>query len=114
MPIKKDKKRNDLISYKKNLYQIVDKLKKSNASLIWLTSSPVPNYTNNPYRVANSQKEYNEVAKNIMKDYGIKVCDIEDFLNSSSKISVYQKSRDVHLTEEGSLFIAYKIITKCM
>ena len=110
--INKDKKRNNLIKYKKNLYQIVGKLKKSNASLIWLTTTPVPEKT--PNRVANSQKEYNEISKNIMKNYGIKVCDIEDFLNSSSKISVYQKFRDVHLTEEGSLFIAHKIITKCM
>lgn len=114
LPIKEDKKRNDLISYKNNLNKIVSKLKKSNASLIWLTTTPVPNNTENPYRVANSQKEYNEVSKNVMRDHGIKVCDIEGFLNSSSKISIYLKPRDVHFTEEGSLFIAYKIITKCI
>ena len=85
--------------YEKNLRLIVDRLKKTGATLIWATSTPVPEGKVNPPRKDEDVIAYNAVAAMVMQDYGITVDDL--YLVAGARLGEWQLPHNVHFTEAG-------------
>jgi lysophospholipase L1-like esterase len=62
--------------YEKNLRSIVGRLKKTNAKLIWASTTPVPEGPLSPPRRVEDVPAYNAVAKKIMEENGIPIDDL--------------------------------------
>ena len=98
--------------YGKNLEELVLRLKKTGAILIFATTTYVPE--GETRRLVNDDKRYNEVAVKIMKKHNIQV----NYLNKISK-KIHAKEAlaegNVHYTKKGYELLAkpvIKIITK--
>ena len=93
--------------YGENLEQLVIRLKKTGAKLIFATISFVPDGEKGRFR--KDDKRYNKVALKIMKQYNIEV----NNLNKLSK-KVHSKHKkaegDVHYTPEGYKLLARPVI----
>jgi lysophospholipase L1-like esterase len=97
----------DLKQYKKNLSEIVAKLKATGAKLIFATTTPYPKGTK-PYRAFGDDIKYNKVAKKIMKKNGIAVNDLHAFV--FPRMEQLQKPVNVHFTELGSKALAEQVV----
>jgi lysophospholipase L1-like esterase len=97
----------DLKQYKKNLSEIVEKLKATGAKLIFATTTPYPKGTK-PYRAFGDDIKYNKVAKKIMKKNGIPVNDLHAFV--FPRMEQLQKPVNVHFTEVGSKALAEQVV----
>lgn len=97
----------DLKQYKKNLSEIVEKLKATGAKLIFATTTPYPKGTK-PYRAFGDDIKYNKVAKKIMKKNGIPVNDLHAFV--FPRMEQLQKPVNVHFTELGSKALAEQVV----
>ena len=93
-----------LEEYCRNLEELVVRLKKTDATLIFATTTHVPN--GEPGRFVNDDKRYNKVARKIMKKYNIEVNDLNKF---SKEIHLDHRTQEgnVHYTSEG-----YNILSK--
>jgi hypothetical protein len=65
----------DLPTYRKQLAEIVKKLKQSEATLVFATTTPVPSKTVKPFRDPEDVIRYNTAAKEIMAAEGVVVDD---------------------------------------
>jgi len=83
--------------YENNLDEIVRRLQKTGARLIFATTTPVPDGTG--FRVMGDSKKYNEVAVGVMNKYGVPVDDLYSF--AMPQLDKIQRPRNVHFTEEG-------------
>lgn len=93
-------------AYEKNLRELVKRLKKTGARLIWRNTTPVP--TGARGRVPGDSAKYNEIAAKIMKDEGVEIHDLYSFaLKHTAKI---QRKADVHYTAEGSMALAREVV----
>lgn len=90
--------------YEKNLRELVLRLKKTNAKLIFVTTTYVPD--GEAGRVTGDDLKFNKVAKKVMKENYVLVNDIN---KSSKKIHKKHKKADgdVHYTKEG-----YKLLSE--
>jgi dienelactone hydrolase len=86
-----------LPEYEANLRQIVARLKKTGAKLIWASTTPVPDGSQG--RVQGDEGKYNEVALKVMREAGIPVDDLH-------AIAVEQQPHNVHFTQEGYRVLA--------
>ena len=93
-------------AYGENLEVLVERLKLTQAELVFVTTSYVP--PGEAGRIEGDEMRYNAVAKAIMKKHGIKINDIHSY---SKKVHARykRKSGDVHFTKEGSEKLAKKI-----
>jgi hypothetical protein len=91
-----------LDSYRSNLEKIVERLKMTNARLIFATTTPVPAGEIN--RVPEDVALYNEAALAVMREHDVPI----DDLNAAVVESAYrfQKPQDVHFYEGGSDILA--------
>ena len=100
---RRDKKRGTLTTsleqYEKNLEQLVSRLKKTKAKLIWAHTSTVPKGEDG--RKAGDDDKYNEVAARVMKKHGIRINDLNS-LTDDFPPELFVKSGDVHYKAEGS------------
>ena len=96
----------DLKQYKKNLSEIVEKLKATGAKLIFATTTPYPKGTK-PLRDFGDDIKYNKVAKKIMKKNGIPVNDLHAFV--LPRMEQLQRPVNVHFTEVGSKALAEQV-----
>ena len=96
----------DLETYEKNMRTIVAKLKKTNAKLIFATTTPVPSNVK-PHRDADAPSKYNRVAIKIMKENEIEVNDLFEF--AQARLSEIQRPNNVHFTKEGSRQLGEKV-----
>lgn len=107
----KGKQQVSIADYEKNLRTIVDRLKKTNAKLIWCATTPVPEGAKG--RVVGDEVKYNAVAAKIMKEEGIAINHL--YTVAAAKLDKIQKPKDVHFTDAGSKELAghvVKAITK--
>lgn len=102
----------DLKQYKKNLKDIVKKLKASNAKLVYATTTPYPDKTNGPLRKPGMPKKYNEVAEKIMKKNDITIDNLYDFV--LPRMKELQIPNNVHFTEDGYKALAKQVADKIM
>jgi acyl-CoA thioesterase-1 len=88
-----------IADYELNLRTLVARLKKTGASLVFATTTPVPEGKVSPPRIPADVERYNEVARRVMKEADIPVTDLYAFaLPRSAKI---QMPVNVHYTEAG-------------
>lgn len=90
--------------YEQNLRQIVERLKKTGARLIWASTTPVPD--GSAGRVMGDEARYNAVAAKIMKDAGIAIDDLHAVVVRKPHL---QMPRNVHYTPEGYQALARSV-----
>lgn len=94
--------------YEKQLREIVQKLNKTNAKLIFATTTPVPVGGVKPYRDVTDPEKYNDIARKIMRNNGVSVNDL--YTHANSKLKDIQRPVNVHFTKEGSQFLAEQVV----
>lgn len=93
--------------YEVNMEELVRRLKKTGAKLVFVTTTVVP--PDEPGRFEGDEVVYNEAATAIMEKYGVQVLDLHT--PSLTIHQTYKKGRgDVHYTEEGSRKLAAFVI----
>lgn len=94
--------------YKKNLRTIVDRLKKTNAKLVWATSTPIGTEYEQErgYRRNRDILAYNVAAAEIMKAEGIAINDLYSVVYPT--LDELQKD-GVHYHTKGSSMLAMKV-----
>ncbi len=100
--------------YEQNLRQLVKILKATQASLIWATTTPVPD--NEAGRFKGDAVKYNQVAARVMRENDIPINDL--YARAFPQLAEYQlPNGDVHFTREGYRFLAQQVaeqITKAL
>lgn len=94
--------------YEKNLREIVARLKKTNARLIWCSTTPVPAPgTEGPTRKTEDVVAYNAAAKQIMDENAIAIDDL--YAVALPQLDKIQRPANVHFTAEGSAVLAKQV-----
>lgn len=92
--------------YAANLETLVTRLKKTKATLIFATTTPVP--TGEAGRKVGDDKIYNEAALAVMRKHDIGITDLHAVMEG--KMDRFgQKPGDVHFTPEGSALLAMAV-----
>ena len=90
-------------AYAANLEKIVLELKKTGATLVFATTTPVPE--GEAGRKLGDDEVYNTAALAVMKRHGIAINDLHAV--AKGKMDIYGKAPgDVHFTEEGAAVLA--------
>ena len=105
----KGKQQIPIDQYEKNLGELVGRLKKTGAKLIFANTTPVPDGTG--IRVKGDAKIYNVAAERVMKKHGIPVNDLYSF--SIVRLDKIQRPANVHFFPEGSRLLGEQV-TKCI
>jgi acyl-CoA thioesterase-1 len=84
--------------YEANLEQIVERLKKTGATLIFATTTPVP--AGEPQRVQDDAVKYNEIALRVMKKHDVRIDDLHALCEQPG-VKEKQLPANVHFTKEG-------------
>lgn len=92
--------------YEANLRKLVARLQKTNATLIWRSTTPVPEGAKG--RVVGDAAKYNAVAKQIMREQGISIDDQYTF--ALGRLKEIQRPANVHFTPEGSRELAKQAV----
>ena len=92
--------------YVKRLEEIVTRLEKTGAKLIWASTTPIPD---NPAQkqTAQSVVEKNALAAEVMKKHGIPTDDL--FAAMTPRLAEFQPPLDVHFTGAGYDFLGAKV-----
>jgi len=96
--------------YEKNLRELVARLQKTGAKLIWATITPIPDETLIQDRNFGDESEYNKVAAKIMAEAGggkIVTNNLNTFV--TPRFTELQEKGDLHFKPEGSEFLATKV-----
>jgi acyl-CoA thioesterase-1 len=92
--------------YEKNLRQLLARLKKTGATLVWCSTTPVPPGRRAPIKPEEVLR-YNEVARKIMEESGIAIDDLHAF--ALPQLEQIQLPTNVHVTPEGSQVLAQQV-----
>ncbi len=99
--------------YAKNLEELVLKLKSTNATLIWASTTYVQGGFG---RRQGDDVRYNEIAKSIMDKYGVRINDLHalsatfpHFGTSADGPEMFKSKGNVHFTAEGSAKLAEQV-----
>jgi len=92
-------------AYEKNLDQLVQRLKRTGARLIWAATTPVPEGSKG--RVKGDSAKYNAAAARVMKKHGVATDDLYAF--ALPQLEKIQRPANVHFTPEGSNALAEQV-----
>jgi acyl-CoA thioesterase-1 len=93
-------------AYEKNLAELVQRLKKTGAKLIWCTTTPVPEGVHG--RVPGEEDKYNAAALRVMQAAGVPVDDLCAFIAPQrAKLGL---PKDVHYTAAGYAALAGEVV----
>ena len=92
--------------YAKNLDELVKRLKKTGATLIWRNTTPVPEGAKG--RLPADAVKYNAAAAEVMAEHEVQVHDLYSFAKKHEED--IQRKRDVHYTGEGSKKLAEEVV----
>lgn len=98
----------DLEVYERNLRQIVGRLKKTGARLVFATTTPVPKGKLSPHRDPQDVERYNAIARRVMEENGVAVDDLYAF--ALPRLVEIQRPANVHFTDEGSKALAGQVV----
>jgi lysophospholipase L1-like esterase len=93
--------------YKSNLEKIVQRLKKTDAKLIFATTTPIPEGTGLWKGKQGYEKEYNKAALEVMKKHKIEINDLHALVLPD--IEKLQKPKNVHFNPNGSKAMAKEV-----
>jgi hypothetical protein len=91
--------------YEKNLEQLVTRMKKTGAKLIFATTTPVPE--GSAGRVKGEEVKYNEIALRVMQKHGVAIDDLYAF--ALPRLTEIQLPANVHFKPEGSKQLAGQV-----
>ena len=91
--------------YEKNLRTLVDRLKKTGATLIWRNTTPVPPGAKG--RVVGDSVKYNDIAARVMKDNQITTDDLYSF--AKERMAEIMLPANVHFKPEGSKLLGAEV-----
>lgn len=91
--------------YTANLEKIVSRLKKTGATLVFCTTTPVPKDAAG--RIADDSARYNKAAREVMEKHGVAINDLHAF--ATARLAEIQNPPDVHFTREGSKALAEEV-----
>jgi lysophospholipase L1-like esterase len=86
--------------YRRQLTEIVQKLKATNAKLIYATTTPVPEGKLRPHRSPADCERYNAIAREIMEANDVPINDLYAF--AKPRLNEIQQPANVHFTKAGS------------
>lgn len=92
--------------YREHLGTLVARLKKTGATLIWRSTTPVPKGARG--RVVGDSARYNEVAAKIMRKNGITIDDM--YAYTLPRLKEIQRPADVHFSPAGSKELAQNVV----
>ncbi len=92
--------------YEKNMAELVKRLKKTGAKLIWCSTTPVPEGCSPP-RSNEDVLAYNAVAKKIMEKNGVEIDDLYAF--ALKQLDKIQRPANVHFSPKGSTVLAEQV-----
>ena len=98
-----------LDQYERNLEQLVQRLEKTGATLIWAQTTVVP--AGEAGRKVGDDERYNEAAASVMKKHGIMIDDLYSLTRSFSR-DMFVGPGDVHYRPEGYKKIALRVSEK--
>ncbi|PAW63589.1 MAG: SGNH/GDSL hydrolase family protein [Verrucomicrobiia bacterium Tous-C4TDCM] len=84
--------------YEKNLDQLVTRLAKTGATLVWASTTLVPE--GEAGRIAGDDKKYNQVAARVMKKHGVVINDLHA-LSATFGPELFARAGDVHYKAAG-------------
>ncbi len=86
--------------YEKNLRDLVAKLKKTGATLIFATTTPIPTHTDGEFRRVQADVPiYNDIARKIMEENGVTIDDL--YSVALPKQAQIQLPNNVHFSRAG-------------
>lgn len=94
-------------AYERNLRQIVERLKKTGARLVFATTTPVPEGKLSPHRDPEDVERYNEIARRVMEENGVAIDDLYGF--ALPRLAEIQRPANVHFTDDGSKALAEQV-----
>ncbi|HEY3324529.1 MAG TPA: SGNH/GDSL hydrolase family protein [Planctomycetota bacterium] len=94
--------------YDKNLREIVAKLKKTGAALIWCSTTPVPEGKLDPVREKGDEVKYNQIAAKIMAENAVAIDDL--YAVALPRLAAIQAKANVHFSKEGSAELAKQVV----
>jgi len=97
VPPEQGKQVTPLPQYEANLRELVTRLQRTGAKLIYATTTPVPGGTLG--RAEHDEIAYNQVAQRVMQETGVPVSDLHALASARQK--QLQLPQNVHFTEEG-------------
>jgi acyl-CoA thioesterase-1 len=92
--------------YEKNLRRLVARLKQTGATLIWCSTTPVPEGAAG--RVVGDSVKYNGIAKKVMEENDVAIDDLYAF--SLPKLKEIMRPANVHFTPDGSKQLAKQVV----
>ncbi|MBN1911081.1 MAG: SGNH/GDSL hydrolase family protein [Pirellulales bacterium] len=92
-------------AYAANLDKLVQRLKKTDATLIWATTTPVPE--GSAGRIAGDAARYNTAAAEVMARHGVRTNDLYAFVKP--KLKEAQLPKNVHFTAKGSHLLGRQV-----
>lgn len=104
--VEKGKQQVPLGQYEKNLDELVARLKKTGARLIWASTTPVPEGAQG--RVPGDEVKYNEAAKRVMEKHGVAINDL--YALALPRLAEIQTPRNVHFTPAGYVELAKQVV----
>jgi len=94
--------------YERNLRELVARLRKTDARLVFATTTPVPaNLNSGPRRRSADVIERNEIARRVMAELFVPVNDL--YSVAIGRLEEIQRPENVHFTEEGSRVLAVPV-----
>lgn len=93
--------------YEKNLRDLVGRLKRTGATLIWASTTPVPDAEVTPPRKNSDVIAYNAVARRIMEENGIPINDL--YAVAFPRLGEIQRPANVHYTDPGYEVLAERV-----
>ena len=94
--------------YGRNLIEIIKKLKRTGAKLIFATTTPYPDKLGKQMRSPGMPKIYNQVAIKIMDKSEIKINDLYSLV--LPRVNELQRPNNVHFNIKGSEFLAEQVL----
>ena len=91
--------------YARNLEELTRRLKKTGATLIFATTTPVPEGSLG--RIQADAKRYNQAALKVMKKHRVRINDLYAF--ALPRLDSIQQPHNVHFTDEGSRLLAGQV-----
>jgi hypothetical protein len=86
--------------YKEKLKEEIEIMKKTGATLVFCTTTPVPNNLGSAqyaFRTKGAEKDFNSAAREVLRDYPeIQINDLAGVVNKSGVLDNWRKGRDVH------------------
>jgi acyl-CoA thioesterase-1 len=96
--------------YERQLRQIVARLKQTDATLIFATTTPVPPGGVKPYRDVLDPGRYNSIARRVMKANGVLVNDLN--VQVDRVLDKVQQPVNVHFTPDGSKLLGRAVASQ--